>query len=173
MSITLLRHAAVANELQGCYLGWSDVSIDEQLFDESKVAIFKEISFDVIISSDLLRCRQTVEKLGKRFRTDRRLREVKFKPHIEGKRFAEVEKLESYDTKYLASESTWHTYICEEPKVTFRKRIEDFLTTLPKDKEVLICSHAGTIKEIMAILGKEIEILQYLEYKTYELQHMV
>ena len=70
MAITLLRHAAVARELQGCYLGWSDVSIDEELFDARRVETLKKSHFDSIISSDLLRCRQTVEKLGKRFRTD-------------------------------------------------------------------------------------------------------
>jgi len=169
MAITLLRHAAVARELQGCYLGWSDVSIDEELFDARRVESLKKSHFDSIISSDLLRCRQTVEKLGKRFRTDRRLREVKFKSHIEGKRFAEIEKLESYDEKYLISESSWHSYICEESKVSFRTRIEGFLSTLPKSKEVLLCSHGGTIKEIMAILGKERETLDYLEYRRYEL----
>lgn len=169
-SITLLRHAAVTKELQGCYLGWSDVNIEEQLFDETKAATLRETHFDIIISSDLMRCTQTLDKLDKVFTIDKRLREVKFKAKIEGKRFSDIEKLQSYHPLYLESETTWHTYICEETQVLFHKRIEDFLATLPKDKEILICTHAGSIKVMMDILGKKVETLKYLEYRTYELQ---
>jgi len=169
LAVTLLRHAAVSKELQGSYLGWNDICIDEELFDESKTFTLKETHFDLIISSDLIRCRQTLEKLGKTFTTDPRLREVKFKSQIEGKKFSDIEKLQSYCPEYLESEATWHTYICKEPQALFHKRIEDFLTTLPKDKKILLCTHAGTIKVMMAILGKEVKTLKYLEHTTYEL----
>ncbi len=169
MAVTLLRHAAVTKELQGSYLGWNDVSIDEELFDENKAFTLKETHFDLIISSDLIRCRQTLEKLGKTFTIDSRLREVKFKAEIEGKKFSDIEKLQSYHPKYLEAEATWHAYICEEPQALFRMRIEDFLTTLPQDKEILLCSHAGSIKVMMELLGKEIKTLKYLEHTTYEL----
>ncbi len=170
MALTLLRHAAVSKKLQGSYLGWSDVSIDERLFEMRKVSALREKDFDIIISSDLLRCRQTLEKLDKTFSTDPRLREVKFKAYIEGKKFSDIEKLQSYDTGYLKSEASWHTYICEEPQALFYKRIQDFLATLPSDKEILLCSHAGSIKVMMELLGKEVKTLKYLEYTTYELQ---
>ncbi len=169
MAVTLLRHAAVSKELQGSYLGWNDVGIDEELFEESKVSTLKETHFDLIISSDLIRCKQTLEKLRKIFTTDSRLREVKFKAEIEGKRFSDIEKLQSYRPEYLEFEDTWHTYICEEPQALFRKRIEDFLTTLPRDKEILLCSHAGSIKVMMELLRKEVKTLKYLEHTTYEL----
>lgn len=169
MSLTLLRHAAVSRELQGSYLGWSDVPIDDNLFDENSTFTLKEKDFDIIISSDLIRCRQTLERLGKKFTTDTRLREVKFKAHIEGKKFSEIEKLQSYDTQYLQSEATWHTYICEESQTLFCKRIKDFLATLPTDKEILLCSHAGSIKVMMGLLGKEVRTLKYLEHTIYEL----
>jgi len=94
LGLTLLRHAAVAKQLQGSYLGWSDVNIEVALFDASKVAKLKEKAFDIIISSDLLRCQQTLKKLGKSFTLKPSLREVKFNAEIEGKRFAEIEKLE-------------------------------------------------------------------------------
>ncbi len=155
--------------MQGTYLGWSDVSIDEKLFDKSKASILKKMHFDLIITSDLIRCKQTVKKLGKTFSTDKRLREVRFKAHIEGRRFSDIEKLQSYDPMYLNSEATWHNYICEESQAAFHKRIEDFLTTLPKEKEILICSHAGTIKVIMKLLEKEVRTLNYLEYIKYKL----
>ena len=169
MAVTLLRHAAVSKELQGSYLGWSDVDIDERLFDGSRISTLKETDFDLIISSDLIRCKQTLEKLKKPFTTDPRLREVKFKATIEGKKFSEIEKLQSYDPLFLESELSWHHYICEEPQVDFHQRIKDFLTTLPKDKEILLCSHAGSIKVMMGILGQEVKTLQYLEHRRYEL----
>ncbi len=169
LGLTLLRHAAVDKQLQGTYLGWSDVSIDIKLFEEHKISVLKEKEFDIIISSDLRRCQQTLKKLEKNFTTDPRLREVKFNSEIEVKRFAEIEKLKSYHTSYLESESSWHEYICEESKIDFTKRLKDFLATLPKDKETLLCSHAGSIKAMMSILRQEEETLKYLEYRRYEL----
>ncbi len=169
MALTLLRHAAVAKEFQGTYLGWSDIGIDETLFDHNKVSALKQENFDLVISSDLIRCRQTLEKLGKTFTSDPRLREVKFKTEIEGKQFSDIEKLQSYDPLYLESEATWHTYICEESQAHFRKRIKDFLATLPRDKEILLCTHAGSIKMMMELLGKEVKTLKYLDYTTYAL----
>ncbi len=169
MALTLLRHAAVAKELQGAYLGWSDVDIDDSLFDASKVSALKKTDFDLIISSDLVRCQQTLEKLGKTFSTDPRIREVEFKATIEGKRFSQIEKLESYDPVFLESAERWHHYICEESQADFHKRLEDFLASLPQDKEILICSHAGSIKVMMGLLKQEVKTLKYLEYIRYEL----
>ena len=169
MAITLLRHAALPKEQQGCYLGWSDVGIDEDLFDEKKAARLRTNSFALVFSSDLKRCRQTLEKLGKDFTIDSRLREVRFKAHIEGKRFNDIEKLESYDSKHLESQSSWHSYICQESEEAFRLRLEEFLASLPADKEILICSHAGSIRMMMEILQQPKVTLDYLEYRTYTL----
>jgi len=164
LAITLLRHAAISKEFQGTYIGWSDVNIDETLFQKQKIVKLQEKHFDIVISSDLIRCQETVKKLNKKFTTDHRLREVKFKQHIEGKRFSDIEKLQSYNSKFLESENSWHTYICEESQEDFYSRIREFLKTLPKDKEILLCSHAGTIKAILSIFGKKTKTLNYLEY---------
>ncbi len=169
LGLTLLRHAAVAKQLQGTCLGWNDVSIEVALFEAFKVAKLKEKAFDIVISSDLLRCQQTLKKIGKSFTLNPSLREVKFNSEIEGKRFTEIEKLESYDKRYLESESSWHNYICKESQIDFTTRLKTFLNTLPKDKEILLCSHAGSIKVMMGILGQKEEQLNYLEYRRYEL----
>ena len=169
MELTLLRHAAVPKKFQNTYLGWSDVGIEEKLFDEDKACILKKTDFDLVISSDLIRCTQTIKKVGKTFTTDPRLREVKFKSHIEGKQFSDIEKMHSYDPLYLESEAAWHIFICEESQALFRKRLEDFLNTLAEDKKILICSHAGSIRLMMSILGKEVKTLKYLEHIKYNL----
>ncbi len=172
MALTLLRHAPLPMPYYHRYNGWSDISIDANLFNESKIKLIRDKVFDSIFSSDLKRCKQTLERLNRTFITDTRLREVKFRDEIEGKSFDEIEKLESFDSKYLENETTWHNYICEESQQTFMNRIEDFLATLPYDKEILVCAHAGTIESMLKILKQPRKKIDYLEYieVPYELQ---
>ncbi|MEA1954199.1 MAG: histidine phosphatase family protein [Campylobacterota bacterium] len=169
MALTLLRHAPVAKALQGTYLGWSDVSIDNTLLDAYQLSTLKEKAFDICIASDLKRCGETLEALNKTFTTDSRLREVKFKSEIEQKSFADIEQLEDYDVSSLDSEASWHTYICEESQEHLHQRLKDFLSTLPTNREILLCSHAGSISAMMALLGQKVETLKYLEFRRYEL----
>lgn len=164
MSIIFLRHAPLAKDKQKRYYGWSNVEIDEELFDESKIALLKEIEFDFVFSSDLKRCTKTVEKMKLPYIKERRLREVCFNKEIEGKLFDEIETLSSYNSNYLKSESVWHSYICKESREEFASRLKEFLSTLPRDKTILICSHAGAIKEMLKLFGKRVESINYLEY---------
>ena len=162
MAIVFLRHAALAKSEQKKYHGWSNICIDEELFDSTKVEKLKSMKFDLIISSDLLRCRQTLDKMSLSYKVDERLREICFKKEIEGKSFEEVEALESYSSEYLLCESTWHNYICTESKDEFKSRLEEFLSELPKNN-ILICSHKGAILEMLNILGYKIKNIDYLE----------
>lgn len=161
MVLTLLRHAAPSAEYHGRTIGHTDIPIDPELF--GSVAL--PYSYDAIYSSDLRRCTQSLEALGySDFITDERLREVAFKEHFEGKSFEEIEKMEEYDPSFLESQECWHTFICEESIEHFRRRIETFLEELPLDKNILVCSHAGTIREILSLLKSEPKRLGYLEY---------
>jgi alpha-ribazole phosphatase/probable phosphoglycerate mutase len=164
VSIIFLRHASLAKDEQKRYYGWSNIEIDEELFDESKIASLKEIEFDFVFSSDLKRCTKTVEKMKLPYVKDRRLREVCFNEDIEGKLFDEIETLSSYSSDYLKSESVWHDYICKESRQEFTSRLKEFLSSLPIDRTILICSHAGAIKEMLKLLGKTVENINYLEY---------
>jgi len=164
MALTLLRHAALPQKYQERYIGWVDIHIDPKLFDHKKVALLKTQKFDLIYSSDLARCTQTLEMID--FNTyikDARLREVRFKPEIEGKNFYEIEKLASYKKKYVKKRKRWHKYICEETQEDFEARIKSFIAELPKDKEILICSHAGTLQKMMVFLGYTKNKIEYLE----------
>jgi broad specificity phosphatase PhoE len=164
MAITLLRHAALAQEHQGRYNGWTDLSIDPALFDESKVDLLKHQKFDMVYSSDLIRCQRTLEMMGiTEFVTDTRLREVRFKKEIEGLSFKEIEKLPSYKSKYIEKQKTWHKYVCDESKKELKTRIKAFLEELDTSKEILICSHAGTLQRMMKILGHKKNKIAYLE----------
>jgi broad specificity phosphatase PhoE len=162
MPIILLRHAPPSKKYQKKYLGYSDISIDKTLFDIDKVQVLKEKKFDFVYASSLKRTSQTVELLGFKPIKDKRLNEVKFKDEIELKSFAEVEKLKSYKKEYLENFDTWHKYVCAESIDDFKSKIESFMSELPKDKEILICTHAGVLREIT---GKNMDYLESYELR--------
>lgn len=165
MPITLLRHAPLPLKNQGRYNGWSNIPIEEKLFEHSKVKSLKKEKFDLIYASDLIRCQQTIKLIfkGQNIIVTKALREVQFKEEIEGKSFEEVAELSSFQPHYLENETKWHNYICQESQLTFTKRLKTFLEHLPNDKNILICSHAGAIREILTLLKKSPKTLNYLE----------
>jgi alpha-ribazole phosphatase/probable phosphoglycerate mutase len=168
MELTLLRHGALGREHHDRYNGHTDISIDEGLFEAHKAASLFQHPFDQIYSSDLSRCTQTLHLLGfDHFIPDARLREVCFKPQFEGKTFVDIEKMSEYDPHFLDSMESWHHFVCKESLQAFRKRLQNFLTELPLHGTVLICTHAGVIREILAFFHPEekLETLGYLEYR--------
>jgi len=162
MGITLLRHGAVEKKYQKRYLGHTDVDIDEALFDIKKVEFLKQKKFDLVYSSALKRTAQTLQMIGFEPIRDSRLNEVKFKDEVELKNFAELEKLESYKKEYLNSFDSWYDFICAEDREDFQKRVNSFIDELPKDKEVLICTHWGVLRELS---GKEMDYLESYELR--------
>lgn len=167
MELILLRHGAVPETYQKRYIGHSDIPIDPALFDAAKIAPLTHQAYTHVYSSDLSRCTQTLERMGiGSFVADPRLREVAFKPSVEGKDFSQLEAMEGFDPRFLESMECWHEFVCEEPLAAFRERVRNFLDGLPRSGEILICTHAGTIREILALLGTNIasQTPGYLEY---------
>jgi len=164
MALTLLRHAPLHPKHQGRYNGWTDLEIEPSLFDAKAVEILTRQKFDLIYSSDLKRCTQTLAYMGiETYTTDERLREVRFKAHIEGKTFDEVSRLSRYQESLLNDPEAWHRFICAESPAAFQRRIVSFLKALPKDKEILLCSHAGTLQKILQLHGLAKAKIGYLE----------
>jgi len=169
MALTLLRHALLHPKYQRRYNGWTDLPIEPSLFDAQAVEMLTKIPFDRVYSSDLLRCTQTLAYMGiEHHTTDERLREVRFKAHIEGKSFQEITTHPSYDESMLESRKQWHNYICAESQQAFERRIKQFLHDLPKEGEILICSHAGTLQKMLYLLGLSKEKIDYLEFVRME-----
>lgn len=161
MPLTLLRHAPLAKEYHGRYIGHTNIPIDPALF----TPITLPLTYDAIYSSDLSRCTQSLEHLGySDFQTDERLREVRFKTPFEGKRFDEIEQMKGYEPRFLESQERWHDFICDESIEEFRGRIASFLDDLPREQNILICAHGGTIAEILSLLNAPSKRLGYLEY---------
>ena len=170
MALTLMRHAPLHPKYQGRYNGWTDLAIEPTLFNPLRIDTLTQHPFDMVLSSDLQRCTQTLEMMGiKTYRTDPRLREVRFKAHIEGKSFDEISKMPHYDEQYLKDATAWHRYICAESPEAFERRIRSFLAELPTDKEILICSHAGSLQKILSMLGLHKAKIGYLETIRVEL----
>lgn len=158
--ITLLRHAALPLKYQKRYIGHSDIEIDLNLVDYEKLEELKEVKYDFVFSSDLKRCTQTLDLLDLKYEKDSRLREVEFKNEFEGLNFSEVEKTQNFKKEYLDSSKTWHEFICKEPYEKFEARINSFITELPKNKNILICSHGGAIRMLYSkLLNKDYEKL--------------
>ncbi len=173
MALTLLRHAALPLQYQRRFNGWRDIAIDENLFQEQEIAILKQIDFDFVYTSDLSRCIQTVEKMGiDNYFTDSRLREVRFRDEIEGLSFEEIKQLPSFKPRYTESLRRWHNYICDEHPALFEARIKSFLQDLPKDKEILVCSHSGTLQKMMLYLGFTKNKIDYLEWIRIEHENL-
>ncbi|MDP3119422.1 MAG: histidine phosphatase family protein [Sulfuricurvum sp.] len=173
MHLTLLRHAPPYPEYHGCYNGHTDIPIDASLFDHDKIQALLHRRFDRIYSSDLQRCTTTLETMGfASFTTDPRLREVCFKPSIEGKTFAQIEASDGFDPRVLDSMETWHHYVCDESLSIFRTRIQSFLDELAHDKNILICAHGGTITMILSLLNSTVEYkpLGYLDHISVSLR---
>ena len=169
MALTLMRHAPLHPKYQKRYNGWTDLSIEPSLFDGKAVEILTRQRFDLIYSSDLQRCTQTLIYMGiEDFKTDERLREVRFKAHIEGKSFKEVSELPNYLEEVIKSDESWHNFICAESQTAFERRIKSFLSELPKEKEILICSHAGTLQKMLTLLGITKEKIDHLEFIRLE-----
>jgi broad specificity phosphatase PhoE len=159
MAITLLRHAAVPKYYQQRYIGWSDILIDKDNIDYNNAKTIIKTDYDLIYSSDLKRCTDTLLLLGKNnFIASKELREVRFKDEIELKNFSQVQKLPSFKQEYLSDYRSWYRYICHESYNEFKSRIDNFLGSLPKDKKILICTHNGVIEYITD------KKLGYLEY---------
>ena len=172
MELTLLRHASPHWEYHGCYNGHTDIPIDVTRFEHDKTQPLLHRPFDRIYSSDLQRCTSTLETMGiTAFTTDPRLREVRFKPSIEGKIFAQIEASEDFDPRVLDSREAWHHYVCDESLPIFRTRIESFLNELEHDKKILVCAHGGTIAMILSLLNPALEdqAVGYLDYITVTL----
>lgn len=171
MAITLLRHGALPKPYHRRYIGHSDISIDPSLFEYEKVRPLTNNHYDLVFSSDLLRCKETLWQMGiNHFTTEPRLREMHFKPSIEGKNFAEVESMANFNQDALDSKESWHNFICEESFELFSLRIQSFINELPKNKEILICTHAGTIAMIYSHFSPKPSsiILGYLDYITLQ-----
>ena len=173
MALTLLRHAPLRRRDQKRYNGWTNLHIDPIRFKKEAVETLCRQHFDHVYSSDLLRCQETLVSMGiSDYTTDARLREVRFKAHIEGLSYREVSHRADFDEALLEDHRAWHRYICAEGYEAFVRRIRSFLADLPQNREILVCTHGGVMQQMLTLLHlptQQIGYLDWIRIETYEL----
>lgn len=160
----IIRHCAPNVKYHKRYIGHSDIEIDKSLFDFSKTSFLCDMKFDFIYSSPLKRCAQTLEFLNFTYAIDDRLKEVKFKDFVELKNFEELALHSEYSNELLDSYEKWFEFICDESLLCFKSRIHSFLNDLPKDKNILVCTHKGVMDMICDIKNIKIQKIDYLDF---------
>lgn len=177
MKLYLMRHGKDVEGLRG---GWSDSNLTKEGIDGVKLTAKKLLkeSFDLILSSDLIRAKTTAEIVSslceKNIEYDVRLREIN-NGLLAGMKNSDAEVLFpglyyntlKYDENYPNGES---------PKAFF-ERIKLFYNEIRKiNRNVLIITHAGVINAFYCLIknksftNKKSEIsLKYAEYIVLEI----
>lgn len=160
VSITLLRHGVTQANVEKRYLGWTDVSLTEAAkHDLLQAQKFGE-QFDLSVTSDLLRAKQTVEVLC-----------PKLEP-IETKAFREMNfgawEMKTYDD--LKGNSFYRAWIDAPEKIIppdgesfleMTRRVDAGFKALKREviqrgsKNILLVSHGGVIRYLLTRLTKE------------------
>lgn len=154
MEIYLVRHGEADYELEkepGEFPGVPLTAKGQQQAKELAEKL-KNINFDIVVCSDMLRAKQTVEPLLKYLLKepvyDSKLREIS-------------------DTVTRRSQENWH----KEPSINQKTRMNSFvehLKSLQVEKVLVIC-HFGVIEFISELFGKKIISPECGKYYILEL----
>ncbi len=154
MTLTLVRHAEVIKRYQHCYNGHIDIALSKKGFEDAKALgeKLKELHFDAIYCSDLLRAKQTLQAFN---RTEqdiiytKELREKSWGKH-EGMSFDEII---ATGLKYQSFEQ-WLEVLDGEDVISYISRIRAYLYSViakTQKENILIVTHAGVIKTMLHI----------------------
>lgn len=153
LELTLVRHAATALNDARRYQGWIDPPLSERgRADALRVgARLGGRSFDHILSSDLRRCRETLELAlpDHSVEVDRRLRELDF-GSWDGKTYEECLASDEVALQVWIEDPLGTSPPQGEPFELFRARVDAVLDALPTEGRVLIVTHGGPIRRMLA-----------------------
>jgi broad specificity phosphatase PhoE len=163
MKISFVRHGESKHNERGVITGQIDVALTQKGEEQAHQAA-KEISpdsFDIIYSSDLIRCKQTAEilneKLGLPLKFDKRLQERNFGT-LAGNRWEDIDQLgqlihndaeQTYDYRSFGGENVDDV----------RNRLFGFIKDvkmMDKGKRVLVVTHGGIIRLLHHELNNEV-----------------
>ena len=152
--IYLIRHGQTDWNLDRKLQGQTDIPLNDNGREQAEDAA-KEISklkIDRIISSDLLRAKETAEiinkKIGKEISFDKRLREVNFGDYE--RKLIETIKDEDWDVfnqnpEKKNGESRKHVY----------ERVKSFLQEINEEENVLVVTHGGALRMMLYYAGNK------------------
>ena len=156
MRIYLVRHGETELNQKKCYYGHMDVGLSEKWVKQAKAigAFFQNRSFDVVVSSPLIRAVKTAEYiLGGREQkivVDERLSEQNF-GIFEG--FTYEQLLERYPDEFQSWNQDFSGYRIPggESFSDVRDRIDNYLKELiGRDGTMLLVAHKGTLGHFLA-----------------------
>ena len=156
MRIYLVRHGETELNQKKCYYGHMDVGLSEKGVKQAKAigAFFQNRSFDVVVSSPLIRAVKTAEYiLGGREQkivVDERLSEQNF-GIFEG--FTYEQLLERYPYEFQSWNQDFSGYRIPggESFSDVRDRIDNYLKELiGRDGTMLLVAHKGTLGHFLA-----------------------
>ena len=164
LRLYLIRHGETALNAKGCYYGRTDAVLSEKGISQARYLkeILKEISFDYIVASPLVRAYNTaqivMEEREQEIFGDRRLMEQDF-GIFEGMTYKEIQN--TYPKELDAWNEEFSTYRIPkgESFADVRSRAEDFLRDIPSGREskgekMLIAAHKGTLGHLLAAMLK-------------------
>lgn len=160
----MIRHGETALNVKGCYYGRTDAVLSEKGISQARYLkeILKEVSFDYIVASPLVRAYNTaqivMEEREQEIFGDRRLMEQDF-GIFEGMTYKEIQN--TYTKELDAWNEEFSTYRIPkgESFADVRSRAEDFLRDIPlgresKGEKMLIVAHKGTLGHLLAAMLK-------------------
>jgi len=157
MKITLVRHGDVDEAYHHCYNGHIDIGLSQKGKEQAQALAkrFESASFDYVFCSDLLRARETLApfKQAKEAIYTDRLREKSWGRH-EGMCF---DAIVAEDNIVYENFTQWLETLDGEGLKEYIARVESFfledLLSLEAE-DILIVTHAGVIRVLMAIVQK-------------------
>ena len=160
----MIRHGETALNVKGCYYGRTDAVLSEKGISQARYLkeILKEVSFDYIVASPLVRAYNTaqivMEEREQEIFGDQRLMEQDF-GIFEGMTYKEIQN--TYPKELDAWNEEFSTYRIPkgESFADVRSRAEDFLRDIPSGREskgekMLIVAHKGTLGHLLAAMLK-------------------
>lgn len=164
MKLYLVRHGETALNEKGCYYGKTDAVLSVRGIEQAKYLqhIFKEVSFDYVVASPLVRAYNTaqiiIEERKQQIFGDSRLmdRILVFLKVLLIRNLKEniQQELEQWNKEFS-------TYRIPEGEsfLDVRRRVEAFLKDIPsgeenKSEKMLITAHKGTLGHLLAAMLK-------------------
>lgn len=149
MKLYLIRHGESENNLNCCYTGWLQVHLTKKGIEDARAIrpLLKNVPFDKIYASDLIRAKQTAENAlpGCTYEETNLLREINV-GSLAGKYFSTIDDNERQHAGIYG-----YSKYSGESREEFNCRIHNFLATIEDHNysNVAAFSHAGWLKGML------------------------
>ena len=164
MKLYLVRHGESALNEKGCYYGMTDAILSLKGIRQAEYLrnLFKNISFDYVVASPLVRAYNTaqiiIEEREQQIFGDNRLMEQNF-GIFEGLTYEEIRKMHPEELEQWNRQFSDYKIPDGESFIDVRRRVEAFFQDVPSGEEtrkekMLVVAHKGTLGHLLAAMLK-------------------